>query len=141
MTIDAFFGRRNFDQFIQVKRLRLIDEAADFDRPGPRDEIARARRDGFFIGRKFVEIIIMRNVLIRRFRVIDHRHGRARRGLHFGDLFAHGALLIGRRKITIKPAGGERRCRQRPAAQEHAARGVNLRVSNFACFNVFRFFN
>ena len=98
-----------------------MHEAADFDCPGARDEVLGARGYGFLIGRELIEVVIVRDVLVRSLRVADGRHVRARSGLHVFNLFAHRAFLIGRRKVAIEPARAERRRRQRPTAQKKAA--------------------
>src|SRR5262249_45509924 len=65
VSVHAFFERRDLEDVFDIKCSRLVAESLDVNGPGARDKVSSLARDGAFVGRKLVEVVVVSDVFVR----------------------------------------------------------------------------
>src|ERR687884_440272 len=99
MTIDALLLRAYLQEVVHVVDLRLVDQPFDRDGPGSCDEALRSVCDATLIGREFVEVVVVGDVL--------------KRGRLLAGRKAAGSRLFRRRLNDIRELDARTRLRRR----------------------------
>ena len=134
--VNPFLRRTDFQQIVEVEDPGLSHQTLDRHLPAFGFKIGRRRRDAFLVGREFVEIIVMRDVLERslRFGHAEAAGGirRRRRGNDPFDLrrvdFARGHGI----ETPINQAGGHGAGREDSRPDEVPAIEINGGVGHLA---------
>jgi len=132
-AIDTFFGGCDFKDVVETKDFWFLHETLDGNFPIADYETGSGRGDSFFIGREFVEIVVVRDVFVGSLRFIDPEagiflccgDGIGCDAFDFGSFDSFPGLGADRIEFAISDTGGDGAGRKDACADEIAPVEIN----------------